>query len=1230
MTVNEKEKGKVKIMVVDDEEDYLIQLRSHLNKLDDDFSIDTFSSPDKALNAFIAGDYDIVVSDYHMPGMDGFQFLQALKENDIDIPFIFLTGRGEEKIAAKALNLGADGYINKNSGLKLVAKDIHRNVAAVREKRDITDALKESQRMLSTLMSNLPGMAYRCKNDKQWTMKFVSEGCFDLTGYHHDELLDNRVLSFAELMHPDDVSFVEEAVKAALKNNEPFKLTYRIFSKDGKEKWVWEQGSGVRDVDDNIEFLEGFITDITETKTKEKERKESEEKYRNLIERANDGIAVVQDAELKYVNPRLAQMLGYSVDDILKTPFAIYIAPDELPKVSDRYKKRIAGKDVPQVYDTTLLKKDGSRLDVELNAGIIDYEGKPADFVFIRDITKRKQAEKALKDSERTYVSIYETMLSIAAEEELSQVIKKIADEATELLEASDCTVYLGDTTKEVLVPIYSNHKSYSHEIMDYEIPFGKGITGNAFRSEKTIYLNYDEEDPYSIHIPGTNQREDQYESVVSTPLLHNNNVIGVLSINKLKEKFDESDVKKLNIFAKQAELALKKAEDRDKLIASQKMLRKSEVKIKKLHDVAMRMKTASGEEELFNLVKDAARRILDFKVCSIDMVEDDELVVKATIGGVQKEGTRYPIEGVAGQTYEERESFLIADIEKEKKAVPKSETYKSAISIPIGIYGVFQALSEELNHFDEKDLELTEILVSHLTLSLERIRHEHELREKDERFQSLANSAPSIIYMINNDEHWSMTYINDAVESVTGYPKELFLKGEKSFSELYLPEDKDGIYRDVQDAVADKKIYHLNYRIVHADGSIRWMEEYGDAIREDGEIQYFVGIVLDITERRIYQEGLKATKEFLRNVMDTIPVRVFWKDRESIYLGCNKPFAKDAGLELPTDILGKDDFQLGWREQAELYRSDDKQVMESAEPKIGYEEPQTTPDGKKIWLRTSKVPLKDPNGETIGVLGTYEDITEQKYAEEELRKYKDHLEELVKERTAELAEVNKELESFAYSVSHDLRAPLRAIEGFGQALLEDYKGSNLEQVEEYSQKMVDAAERMDALILDLLAYSRMTTNEINITSVSSEDIVVRVMDRLDKDIEDSGAEITIEKPLPDIKAHPSTMVRILTNIVNNAIKYVKQEEHPVIKLRGEKVNDNVRIWIEDKGIGIAPENTDHIFEIFERLHGRETYPGTGIGLAIVKKGVERMGGRVGVESELGKGSRFWIELPGG
>ncbi|MBD2082879.1 PAS domain S-box protein [Leptolyngbya sp. FACHB-17] len=251
----------------------------------------------------------------------------------------------------------------------------------------------------------------------------------------------------------------------------------------------------------------------------------------------------------------------------------------------------------------------------------------------------------------------------------------------------------------------------------------------------------------------------------------------------------------------------------------------------------------------------------------------------------------------------------------------------------------------------------------------------------------------------------------------------------------------------------------------------------------------------------------------------------------------------------------------------------------------------------------------------------------QQSQLREQLKRYAGELEKRVTERTLALQEANDGLEAFSYSVSHDLRAPLRSMQGLSIALLEDY-GYQLDATAHlYVQEIATSAKQADELIINLLEYARLTRADVSVQPVSFAQLVTEVLTQIKGERQASQAEISVENPLPSVMGNHSTLKQVILNLLLNAMKFVPANDPPHIQIWAEHRSGWVRLWIEDNGIGIAPEHQERIFQPFERLHAMETYSGTGVGLAIVRKGIERMGGKVGVESALGQGSRFWVEL---
>jgi two-component system CheB/CheR fusion protein len=285
---------------------------------------------------------------------------------------------------------------------------------------------------------------------------------------------------------------------------------------------------------------------------------------------------------------------------------------------------------------------------------------------------------------------------------------------------------------------------------------------------------------------------------------------------------------------------------------------------------------------------------------------------------------------------------------------------------------------------------------------------------------------------------------------------------------------------------------------------------------------------------------------------------------------------------------------------------------------------------GRRVMLlHARQVMFRTPDPARI--LLVIEDITERRRAEEAIRTLNKTLEARVHERTAELESALEHLDAFSYTVSHDLRAPLRAMSSYGKLLVDDYAGKVLDPTaQDYARRMTEAARRMDALVQGLLEYSRLTRAELRPERVDLESLLSKVLEEMAGEIRERRAEVKVDGPLPAVLGHWAILGQVVTNLVSNAVKFVAAGVGPRALVRSEVLGARVRLWVEDNGIGIAREHHERIFGVFERLHKQEEFPGTGIGLAIVRKAIDRMGGRAGVESEPGKGSRFWIELPKG
>jgi len=568
--------------------------------------------------------------------------------------------------------------------------------------------------------------------------------------------------------------------------------------------------------------------------------------------------------------------------------------------------------------------------------------------------------------------------------------------------------------------------------------------------------------------------------------------------------------------------------------------------------------------------------------------------------------GKTFPVEITANHLRfgaEERLCAFIRDITKRKSA---------------------EEALRELNATLEKRVQIRTAALESMNASLaaeicERQRIEASLQERERALSTLMSNIPGMAYRCLNDPYWTMKMVSEGAAELTGYPAEDLLENKTvSYENLIVPEDRPAVRAAVEQALEQRVPFRMLYRIACRDGKIKWVSEQGRGVFDKtGRLEALEGIIHDTTERKLAEEDLTQAHQMLELILDNIPQRVFWKDRSLKYMGCNRSFAQVKGLATPQEAVGKTDFELSSAADADRFRQDDRWVMDNDAPKLNYEEPSNLPEGGgSLWLRTSKVPLHDREGNVIGVLCSCEDITERREMERKLR-----------ESLASLEQSNRELEHFAYIASHDLQEPLRLISSYTQLIATRYADKLDDTGREFVAFAVEGCERQRRLIQDLLTYSRVTSQNLPSVPTDSGASLQTALRNLSVVIEENHAIIQAG-PMPVVLAAENHLVQLFQNLIANAIKF-HGETPPAIDISAALSEDKSE-WVfrvQDNGIGIAPEYFERIFAIFQRLHSRRKYPGTGIGLAVCKRIVERHKGRIWVESQPGKGSAFLFAL---
>ncbi len=393
-----------------------------------------------------------------------------------------------------------------------------------------------------------------------------------------------------------------------------------------------------------------------------------------------------------------------------------------------------------------------------------------------------------------------------------------------------------------------------------------------------------------------------------------------------------------------------------------------------------------------------------------------------------------------------------------------------------------------------------------------------------------------------------------------------------------------------------------------------------------EGEVIYLVPEGRDITERIELVEQLELSEKQLRQFIEQAPIAVAMLDNDMKYITTSKKWFEEYEIN-EKSLKGKSHYDLfpeirNMPEWMQIHQ----EVLNGVE-KINPKDKFIRKDGSVQWISWKLIPWYNEPGEVGGMIMYTADITNEVEYREKLENLNELLEQQVEKRTQELNRVNKELESFSYSVSHDLRAPLRSINGFAKILEEDHNDSLNEEARRLIRIIRKSALRMGQLIDDILNFSRLGRKALNIGRIETGKLVREVIKETEEIYSDSTLEVEI-RDLPDIKADLSLMKQVFSNLISNAVKYSSHRDKVLLRLASEIKDDVVILSISDNGVGFDMKYHDKLFGVFQRLHSADEFEGTGVGLAIVKRIINKHGGDIWAESEPGKGSTFYISLP--
>lgn len=487
---------------------------------------------------------------------------------------------------------------------------------------------------------------------------------------------------------------------------------------------------------------------------------------------------------------------------------------------------------------------------------------------------------------------------------------------------------------------------------------------------------------------------------------------------------------------------------------------------------------------------------------------------------------------------------------------------------------------------------------------------------------QALLHSAGLGIYIVQEGK---FQYVNPVFQNSTGYTEKELLG--KYPLDLVHSVDREVVRKKaIENLKSENRSIPYEYRLVKKNGEILWVLEKLASINYGGK-RATVGSFMDIAARKELEEAIKYSEERYRTVLDEIGDAYFEVDLRGTFTFVNDQMSQHLQYS-KEELLGMNYKTFTAEEEIKNVYEAYNRVYRTGGTDLSFGYKVIRKDGTRGFSNVSISPLKNGKGEIFGFRGVSRDITAHKRLEEE----REALLQDIKRINRKLEEANKELQDFVYVASHDLREPLRKISSFGTLLQDSLKGKLDEDQQENFEFMVGGAQRMQNMIDALLTYSRLTTKAKPPQQVYLNEVIKDLKKfELATLLDETRGTIHTPEPLPPVRADLSQIHRLFQNLIGNGLKFHQEGIPPEIIIRAHGIeNKMIRIEVEDNGIGIDEKYHEQLFVMFKRLHSQAQYEGTGIGLAICKKIVERHGGAIGIKSTPGKGSTFWFTLPRG
>ncbi len=955
----------------------------------------------------------------------------------------------------------------------------------------------------------------------------------------------------------------------------------------------------------------------------------------------------------RYVNRRFGEIFGYTREEILRLTPGELVADKDRARVLETIRRRREGEIQSSHYTFQGRRKNGSPVEVEIHGSRMEFEGRPAAIAFLVDITDRRRAEAELRRANRALRTISagnQALVRAVTEGDLLGDICRVIVESGGYRMA--WVGYIcGDPGRKVRpVGSYGFEAGYLEKlgITWADSERGRGPTGTAIRTGRPAVCRDMHHDPAFRPWRDEALRRG-YASSAVLPLAAEARVFGALSIYATEpDAFDDEEIRLLAELADNLAFGIMALRERATRQEAREALVRAAGYNRSLIEASLDPLVTIGADGRITDVNAATEKATGRtrgELIGTDFSEYFTGPAKARAGYQQvfREGfvRDYPLE------LRHRDGSVMS-------VLYNASVYRDDAGNVLGVFAAARDITERKRAEEQ---------IRRLNADLERRVEERtqQLVASEQLFHGIYDTAPVSIWLedwtdvlaaleqlrvqgvTDFDAHFRThpEFVRQALEAVrildvNAFTLKMFGARDKAVLLASLatvfntPETLPGFVGELAALARDERVYRTEMALSRVDGgTIHGLLAITFPPRGGGSGRVLVSVI-DITDRRRTEEALRASEEHFRRLFDTTVEGVVYQDAAGKIMSMNPAAVRILG-RTPEEFLGSNSV-----------REEGGTIREDGAPFPGMEHPAMVAlrTGRPVanvvmgvynpkakahrWITIQAVPLFRPGEPTpYQVYTIFDDITERKRTEDSIRR----LNEELQWRAGQLAAANRELEAFAYSVSHDLRAPLRSIEGFSRILLEEHQARLDADGRDCLERVCAATRRMDGLISDLLNLSRVTRSEMRRQAVDLSRLARTVVRELRRDEPDRTVECTIAEGLT-VTADSNLMRVVLENLLGNAWKFTRGRQPARVEFGATSQDGRTAFFVRDNGAGFDMAYAGKLFGAFQRLHSETEFPGTGIGLATVQRILRRHGGRVWAEGAVGRGATFFFSLP--